>query len=81
MLMKAKQVDLQVKDIIEKFDSYLNICKIRLIDSSNYINTVRNADYSSTAHFLTKAVDGFCATLEFIERLKTAEYEDVKNEV
>lgn len=75
MLSKAKDVDESVKDIIEKFDGYLNTCQSRLIDSNNYISSVCYADY------LTRAVDELCSTLEFIERLKTAEYEDVKNEV
>ena len=75
MLSMANKVDESVKDIIKNFDGYLNTCQSRLIDSNNHINSVCYAEH------LIRAVDELCSTLEFIERLKTAEYEDVKNEV
>lgn len=75
MLSMANQVDESVKDIIKNFDRYINLCQSRVIDTSDHINAVCYADY------LKRAVNKLCSALEFIERLKTAEYDEVKNEV
>lgn len=73
MLKKAAKVDSIVTEIIERFNKYLDSYQKFYSCGTDYISSLLYSDY------LLNSVNELCSTLEIIERLKTAKYEDAKN--